>query len=70
MTESEFNKERDILINKMSYGSLLERMTAYDEFVTFMQTNSKNSHWNPKYTTCLYVGEKLAKILKEKYGWE
>lgn len=69
MTESEFNKKRDILIHKMSYGTFLERMSAYNEFVKFMETKSKNSHWNPKYT-CLYVGEKTAKILKEKYGWK
>lgn len=64
MTESEFNKERDRLIHKMSYGSLLERMTAYNEFVKFMETKSKNSHWNHKYN-CIYVGEKTAKRLKE-----
>ena len=69
MTEREFNKERDRLIHKMSYGTLEERMTAYNEFVKFMETKSKNSRWNPKYNA-IYVGEKLAKILKEKYGWE
>lgn len=69
MTEKEFNKERDKLIHKMSYGTLEERMTAYDEFVKFMQTNSKNSHWNPKYT-CLYVGEKTAKQLRKILNYE
>ena len=69
MTEIEFNKERDRLIHKMSYGTLLERMTAYNEFVTFMETNSKNNHWNPKYT-CLYVGEKMAKQLRKILNYE
>ena len=67
MTEKEFNKERDRLIHKMSYGSLLERITAYGEFVKFMETNSENTHWNTKYT-CLYVGEKTAKQLKKLIG--
>lgn len=67
MTESEFNKERDRLMHKMIYGSYLERMTAYDEFVKFMELKSKNSHWNPKYN-CIYVGEKTAKRLNE-LGW-
>ena len=64
MTEREFNEERDRLIQKMSYGSYLERMTFYDEFVKFMETKSKNSHWNPRYKA-IYVGEKIAKRLKE-----
>lgn len=64
MTENEFNEERDKLIQKMSYGSFLERMIAYDGFVKFMETKSKNSYWNPKYN-CIHVGEKTAKRLKE-----
>lgn len=67
MTESEFNKERDRLFHKMTYGTLIERMNAYGEFVKFMEINSKNTHWNPKYN-CVYVGEKTAKRLKE-LGW-
>ena len=69
MTEKEFNKEKDRLIHKMSYGTLEERMIAYNEFVKFMETNSKNTHWNPKYT-CLYVGEKTAKQLKKLFNWD
>ena len=67
MTEIEFNKERDKLIHKMSYGTLEERMTAYNEFVKFMETNSKNSHWNHKYTA-IYTGEKTAKQLKKLFN--
>ena len=68
MTEREFNKERDRLIHKMSYGTFLERMTAYDEFVKFMETKSQNSHWNPRYNA-IYVGEKTAKQLKKLFNW-
>ena len=68
MAESEFNKERDKLIHKMIYGSFLERMTAYDEFVKFMGTESQNSHWKPRYNA-IYVGPKMAESLKE-LGWK
>jgi len=68
MTDKEFNKEQERLIHKMSIGTLEERMSAYNEYTHFMETQSKNTHWNPTYNY-IVVGEKLANILKEKYNW-
>ena len=64
MTESEFNKEQQRLIHKMSIGTLTERMNAYNEYIHFMETQSQNTHWNPKYN-CICEGEKMAKLLKK-----
>lgn len=68
MTNKEFNKEQERLLHKMSIGTLEERMSAYNEYTHFMKTQSKNTHWNPKYN-CICVGEKMTKLLKEKYNW-
>jgi len=68
MTDKEFNKEQERLIHKMSIGTLEERMSAYNEYTYFMETQAKNTHWNPPHNY-IVVGEKLANILKEKYNW-
>lgn len=63
MTDKEFNKEQERLLHKMSIGTLDERMSAYTEYTHFME-----KHWTPKYN-CICVGEKMAKLLQERYNW-
>ena len=69
MTEKQFYKKQKELIKKMEDGKTLdEKLLAYEEFKKFMSTESQNSYWNQTHNFII-VGEKLAKLLKEKYNW-
>lgn len=49
MTEEEFNKQRDQLVeNIQNAETLIDKIYEYDKFVHFMQTKSRNAYWNPE----------------------